>query len=265
MFKFILTILLLSAFVAKASDIEQLKALYKQNDLKELEKQFALLDKDERHSIDYLFFDALVEQDGELAVKKYKSFLSAFPNSQYSDDALYRLAMYHYSQGQDYTCRVLLQGFLRTYPQSKHIPDVEFLIAQTFFHERQSDSAAISLQNFMQKYPRSSKVDIAVNDLESLGGLSLDDLQSVVDANCFTIQVGTFNNIEITERVASKLESKFKYVFIYQRNTTEKKFALCIGSFNSKVNAENYAHEFIKSVIDDCTIVSCSDYKKIDR
>ena len=48
---------------------------------------------------DYIFFDALIEFDGDSASKKYQSFYSKYPEHKYADYAVYEVGSYYYTKG----------------------------------------------------------------------------------------------------------------------------------------------------------------------
>ena len=48
---------------------------------------------------EYIFLEALIEFDGDSALKKYKNYHSKFPQHKYADIAVYEVGSYYYSFG----------------------------------------------------------------------------------------------------------------------------------------------------------------------
>ena len=79
--------------------------------------------------------------DYSLAVVKFKKLLERFPDSEYSDDALYNLA-YIESQSSDEKVRMsgiaLLQEFSKDFPSSPYYPEVQMRLGEYYFNHPDS-------------------------------------------------------------------------------------------------------------------------------
>lgn len=64
------------------------------------------------------YLEAYTTENGDLAVKKYQSFVDRFPASEWADDALYKVYQYYYAVGLYKTADAKLALLNERYPQS---------------------------------------------------------------------------------------------------------------------------------------------------
>lgn len=64
------------------------------------------------------YLDAYVTESGDQAVKKYQTFVDNFPNSEWADDALYKVYQYYYAVGLYKTADAKQNQLNEKYPSS---------------------------------------------------------------------------------------------------------------------------------------------------
>ncbi|MDD8017249.1 MAG: SPOR domain-containing protein [Bacteroidota bacterium] len=98
------------------------------------------------------YLEAYVTEDGDLAVKKYQAVVDNFPQSEWADDALYKVYQYYYAIGLYKTADQKLNQLNTQYPNSiyaKKDVSASEKIAQPILPK--SDSAAVSAKSEVKK------------------------------------------------------------------------------------------------------------------
>ncbi len=68
-----------------------------------------------------MYLDALMTEDGTDAVHKYLELTKKYPESNYADDALFRVYAYYYAAGSYFAAKEYLKRLKRKYPGSPYI------------------------------------------------------------------------------------------------------------------------------------------------
>jgi len=126
-----------------------------------------------------IFLDAVLTEDGESALTKYKTIYEQHPNSNYADAALYRVFSYYYSLGVYNRAEGLLTKLKSEYPNSPYIRAANRTIPD-------------EINTIAETTPPSPSVQSAVSDNN--------------DNYNFTIQAGAFLNIENAKNLLNEIK-----------------------------------------------------------
>lgn len=179
------------------------------------------LEKDNPNSPSVKFLKAVLSEDGNEASKLYREVAFSSDESEFKDDALFRLYQYYYSRGDfnesDKYARMLRESF----------PDSEFL--NLIKRENNTSSRFETSLKFEQKHLSNTNQT----------NTQSDNLESNSSKN-FTIQVGAFSTETNALKFASQFsgyESRIKEKFV----NGKKLFIVLIGNFDSEASARNEA------------------------
>ena len=123
--------------------------------------------EDEKAAYDQAF-QALKELRYADAAEEFQSFLDAYPNSDYADNAQYWLGESYYVTRNDDIALKAFQDLLDQYPQSPKAPDALLKIGYTHYELEQWDSARAALTQVQENYPDGTLSRLAENRLRSM-------------------------------------------------------------------------------------------------
>ena len=97
--KISILLILLSSFIWAESKVDALiKEVYAGNLNNALESIYDLK-KEHPENPSVMFLDALLEEDPEQAIKKFKKIYNLYEDSKYADDAVMKIAEFYYTNG----------------------------------------------------------------------------------------------------------------------------------------------------------------------
>lgn len=115
-------LLLLAAGVLRAQlneqDVRQRLDLVHSGKIEQVRTEVAALIKQLPNDPGVRFLDAYITENGDQAVKKYQSFVDAFPTNEWADDALYKVYQYYQAVGLYKTAEATLAKLNEQYPNS---------------------------------------------------------------------------------------------------------------------------------------------------
>ena len=103
-----------------------------------------------------IFLDALIDEDIERSIEKYKIFFKYYESSEYADDAIMKISEYYYTKGLYVESSRWLKKINLYYPNSEHIDRSLNLYLRTLALSGRQDTAKQYLQTFKKKYPEVS-------------------------------------------------------------------------------------------------------------
>jgi hypothetical protein len=178
------------------------------------------LKKQHPGSASVIYLDALLTEDGTEAVHKYLELSKKYPESNYADDALFRVYAYYYASGSYFAAREYLKRLKKKYPGSPYIK-----LAESSIPERDETGA--------------------LPDIEKVS----NNKQKVIKENLkYTIQAGAFTHSDNATKLHkdfllagyfSEIKEKtvagtsFKVVYVGQFKT-EKEAAEFLNIINAK-------------------------------
>jgi len=123
--------------------------------------------EDEKAAYDHAF-QALKDLRYADAAEEFQSFLTRYPNSEYSDNAQYWLGESYYVTRNYDLALGAFQDLLDNFPESPKAPDALLKIGYTHYELEQWDSARAALTQVQEKYPESTLSRLAENRLRSM-------------------------------------------------------------------------------------------------
>jgi tol-pal system protein YbgF len=123
--------------------------------------------EDEKATYDHAF-QALKDLRYADAAEEFQSFLTRYPNSEYSDNAQYWLGESYYVTRNYDLALGAFQDLLDNFPASPKAPDALLKIGYTHYELEQWDSARAALTQVQEKYPESTLSRLAENRLRSM-------------------------------------------------------------------------------------------------
>ena len=123
--------------------------------------------EDEKAAYDQAF-QALKDLRYADAAEEFQSFLTRYPNSEYSDNAQYWLGESYYVTRNYDLALTAFQNLLDRFPDSPKAPDALLKIGYTHYELEQWDSARAALTQVQEQYPDSTLSRLAENRLRSM-------------------------------------------------------------------------------------------------
>lgn len=99
-------------------DVRQRLDLVHSGKIEQVRTEVASLIKQLPNDPGVRFLDAYITENGDQAVKKYQSFVDAFPTNEWADDALYKVYQYYQAVGLYKTAEATLAKLNEQYPNS---------------------------------------------------------------------------------------------------------------------------------------------------
>lgn len=196
-----------------------------------------------------LFLYGLVSINADSALTSYEDLLKTYPESQYSDRALFRIAQLKYSQGLYKTAQHKYLQLLNQYPRSSLHQSCYFWLG--FCHQAmgQTDSAIVYLQRAVDDFPHTELSEIAQRDLWAFTEQGSNDIQESPNApnRRWAIQVYAFTEQNRALLRKSFFEQEGYHVDLRTKRTDGTTFYLVwVGSFKSREEAKQFGEMFKK-------------------
>lgn len=258
---------------AKDSQLSEVVDLIRDGKIDDAKRCLARIEKPEKSSDSMLFLLGLLSTNGDSASYFYEQLLRTYPESQYSDDALLRLAQIKYALGLYKAALLRYKGVISHYPNSPLIPKCYYGISLCFFAMGESDSASVWFQKVIDEHPTSDFSNLAQSDIENFkikspnhqsprnqSRASKSDPQTEAQKNStvqYAIQVGAFSN----QRNALLRKAFFEQEG-YQVNLRTKTvngqlyYLIWVGLFDNRTETERFKETLIKKYGGQYTLVS---------
>ena len=210
-----------------------------------------------------IFLDALIDEDIEGSIEKYKIFFKYYESSEYADDAIMKISEYYYTKGFYVESSRWLKKINLYYPNSEHIDRSLNLYLRTLALSGKQDTAKQYLQTFKKKYPEVSfdkylednfekeitNIKETVNNkdnnvlMQAVEDLkkSLTPKQKNKKKYHYSIQVGAYSDMENAVDVRDELLSlnfNTRIDIIYLSTKNKNLYAVREGYFKSKEYAK---------------------------
>jgi len=113
-------------------------------------------------------YSTLKNGDYPAAVKQFKAFLSAYPKSEYADNAYYWIGECYQQQG-DYERAILeYEQVVKQYPKGDKIPSALLKQGFAFLNLGDRVNAKLLFNKVIKEYPHSPQAEIAAKKLKTL-------------------------------------------------------------------------------------------------
>lgn len=175
-------------------DIEAGKITKVKKDLVELQQKYP-------NNPSVMYLDALLSEDGQIAIGKYNTIVENYPKSKYADDALYKVYSYYYASGAYRMADGYLQQLKDTYPQSEYIA-----IAENTAEGKESDNISTGAGNVKE------------TDVSRKNIVSKPVIENKNKDYKFTIQAGAFINLNNAKSLKKSLESAGYFTEIKEKS-----------------------------------------------
>ena len=130
-------------------------------------RQIAQSPEAEKEAYD-MAFQSLKDLKYADAAEQFQSFLGAYPNSDYADNAQYWLGeSYYVTRNYDIALEAF-QGLLSNYPNSPKVADGLLKIGYTHYELKQWDQARAALVQVQEQYPDTTLARLAGSRLRSM-------------------------------------------------------------------------------------------------
>lgn len=204
------------------------------------------IDENQKETDSFLFLKGCLSTDGDSAVACYEKLLQTYPNSQYSDDALFKLAQLKYAQGLYLTSRKQFSQLLKEYPRSGLHQQCNYWIGLCYQATGKTDSAQIQFQNALRDFPPTNLSSIIRQDLDALEKQQSaeKEIASQTHTITYAVQVGAF-----AHQNNALLRKSFFENDGYQVNLRTKLiegttyYLVWIGSFNNDTEARAFGEQ----------------------
>lgn len=167
-----------------------------------------------------LYIQAMVSRDGAEAVRIYQSIVDNFPQSEWADDALYKVYQYYYALGLYRTAELKMDQLKHDYPSSRYLSAVSDTSSKSV--------ASAAVADTMAPAPPASVPEIRQQFTLQVGAyttqvnaekqkLFFEDLGFPVEVNSkikdnrslFIVLVGTFASTEEARAKAQEFKQKY--------------------------------------------------------
>jgi tetratricopeptide (TPR) repeat protein len=167
-----------------------------------------------------IYLHGMVTTDGTEAVKIFQSIVDNFPESEWADDALYRIYQYYYSVGLYRTAEQKLDQLKRDYPNSRYI------FGQHARVEQRDETTEEELTRTVPQPPPPQPGPVTGQLLP------------------FALQVGAFSSYENATRQRDMLSGMNQPVEITTRmRGGQNMYLVWLGSFRTREQALEFAQQ----------------------
>lgn len=175
-----------------------------------------------------IFLDALIDEDIERSIEKYKIFFKYYESSEYADDAIMKISEYYYTKGLYVESSRWLKKINLYYPNSEHIDRSLNLYLRTLALSGRQDTAKQYLQTFKKKYPKVS-FDKYLEDNFEKETANIEETVNNKDNNVF---------MQAVEDLKKSLTPK-------QKNKKKYHFSIQVGAYSDMGNAVDVRDELL--------------------
>ena len=239
----LLTILLLSLLITAGSYAQSSSSivdLIKQGKTEEARRLLVKMEKDKYSPDLLLFLSGLLSTKGDEAVKKYNKLITQYPDSPYSDDALFRIAQHKYALGLYNQAKSNFLLILKKYSQTSLKPKCLYWSGLSTLAMGQQDSALSYFNTIIKKYPASEMKNAAETELAIISGTKNTSPKNNpnLQKSFFSIQVGAFTRQQNAILRKSFFEKKGYQVQLSTKEKEGTKFYLVwVGKFSTRDQA----------------------------
>lgn len=180
---------------------------------------------------------AVVIDDGYKAVEKYLSIVNDFPNSEWADDAYWRIVQFYAILGDTTQAKLHLINYRKKYPDSEFLLTASDAVKIALFRERKNSKAKDFKEVEIEDAPvvkRETKVTEIVKPEKPKDKVTEDT------KGRFGLQVGIYSTYDAAKMEVERFKNMRMLADIKQKKLgNETMHAVVIGDYSSKASAEN--------------------------
>lgn len=177
---------------------------------------------------------AVVSENAEKAVEIYKEIVQKFPESQWADDAYWRLLQYYAVKGDVDKAEYELNNFRKRYPTSEYLPPATDVvrtarsIANAKLKQIEDNLKKDEGQQTQTQPTKKTTPEPKTEKTEPKSG-----------PVSYGLQVGVYSTMETAEAEKEKfLKKRLRTTIEEKMINGQKRFAVVIGNYSSKESAE---------------------------
>lgn len=178
---------------------------------------------------------AVVSENAEKAVEIYKEIVQKYPESQWADDAYWRLLQYYAVKGDVDKAEYELNNFRKRYPTSEYLPAATDVV-------RTARSIANSkLKQIQENLKKDENLQTTSQELKKTTAEppKVEKSESKSGPVTYGLQVGVYSTLETAEAEKEKFLKKRLRTTIEEKIINgQKRFAVVIGNYSSRESAE---------------------------
>jgi len=174
-----------------------------------------------------VFLHASLLKNNAKAIPMYKKIVKGKPNSEWADDAQFRIVSYYATKKDTIKAREEMQKFRNEYPKSELLPDAYEILRNTVGGPGKNTGPIINPKNDTGK------------SLIVEGKVDFTDTPPPIKG-LFTLQVGVFKTRMAAEEEAQSYSKKRLRCNVIERKLPDgaTRYAVTIGDYTSRKNAE---------------------------
>jgi len=206
-----------------------------------------------------LFLDAILDDNVDQSIKKFKKIQDFYKDSEYADDAIMKIAEYYYTKGLYEQSSDWLKKINLYYPNSEHVNRSINMYVRTLILSGKQDTAKQYLDAFKKRYKDitfDSHIEDVLNDyataikekkeneiikiVNNIKNTITNQKEKLNNKNHFSIQIGAYSDKRNAEIVRDELiDWKFnaRIDVIHLRTKNKNLYAVRVGYFRSKESA----------------------------
>ncbi|MFQ6605488.1 MAG: SPOR domain-containing protein, partial [Fidelibacterota bacterium] len=170
-----------------------------------------------------LYLKALMEVEGEKAIKLYQELFQSYPHSEYADDASMKVGEYLYARGLYSQASKQFRSIPMLYPETHHLERSLALMVNSYLATGEEDSARYYLRYFGNKYTKLNITEF---------GIDMDKYE--VPMNLVKVE-----KEEAKKKIATaRNKQKTRKVVIPVDNGKDRPWVVQVGAFSNFNNAK---------------------------
>jgi hypothetical protein len=191
-----------------------------------------------------LYLNALLEEDGSLAIAQYKNIIKNYPEFRYTPNAAMKVGEYFYAKGLYSQSANLLKNIPIKYPRFNDMQRLSSLMINSFNAIGLADSAKHYGLIIKSMFPA---IELDINEDNKKLSQVFDFKKKKSIRGPYVVQIGAFSSEENARRLKLQVSQLGHDVSINKVDSNGKTFfAVRINSYNSKRKAESIGKD-IKS------------------
>ncbi len=195
-----------------------------------------------------LFLSALLEEDGEKAKSQYQQLYKNHPNTEYSDEAVMKIAEFYYAAGLYIQSAEWAKRMALYYSRSEHMDRAVKLFLNALIISGSKDTALYYSKVFKKQFPKmdvDTKLSQLLNEHEA-EPVKASEKVEVSDKK--DVNAGIFDKIVETLKspVPDEIGSPVKDVTPSSSSTsTSLPFSLQVGAYSKELNADHQKSQLV--------------------
>lgn len=178
---------------------------------------------------------AVVSENAEKAVEIYKEIVQKFPESQWADDAYWRLLQYYAVKGDVDKAEYELNNFRKRYPTSEYLPPATDVVRTA----RSIANAKLKQIEENLKKDEAQQIPSQQTKKTTTDQPKVEKIESKSGTVTYGLQVGVYSTLETAEAEKEKFLKKRLRTTIEEKIINgQKRYAVVIGNYSSKESAE---------------------------